>query len=100
MEVNLNFRKDGSQFVAEAVARSNFAVHLQRTMKGSVSIAVRSCSEGDYGDERQFHYPTEGETVDNDFGYHCISEDCPKYIKLISMVPVTVGTLIGEDVGL
>lgn len=87
----LTFNKVGDLYVAEATVSKDYALHLERTKPGTLSVKQRSTSEGNYGqcaipEEVQSSYWT---TLDWVFshGYY------PMHVQFVSSAPLTKAEL-------
>lgn len=88
MEITFNKTKEG--YVAEFEATSDFNLHIEREVKGSIAVYQRTTPSGEYDSIYMGGYfNREHKTIDADF----VGAIYPKYIKVVSSAEVTKAEL-------
>lgn len=99
MEITLNFKQEApNAYVAEAYVESRYALHIEQETFGSLRLMLKSVATGKYAEcEDQLRMASvQNPVFDKDFNHGVLSEDCPKWIKIISRTPVSRAWIVGE----
>lgn len=99
MEYKLTFAQEKNAYVAYATVYANYALHIEQEEKGRIELQLKSVQDGEYADcEEQLREPSAKKPVfDKDFGHIVISDNNPKYLKIISFKPVVKASLVCDS---
>lgn len=78
--MELNFNKEGNEYVAEFEVTGDFNLHVEKDKAGRFDIYQRTTQNGEYTSIENLKYQYDKKVIDYDF----IGYIYPKYIKVIS----------------
>lgn len=102
MTLTLSFIPEGNNYVATFVTASRYALHIEQEQFGRLSMQLKSVESGEYADcEDQLRTSSSTRPIyDKDFNHGVCSQECPKWIKIISRTPVVKAFVIGAAVSI
>lgn len=101
MVLSLTFtQQTPTQYVATARVASCYALHIEQERFSPLKLQLKSVENGEYADcEDGLRMPSVTSPIyDKDFNHGVISEECPKWIRILSSTPVKKAFIIGESV--
>lgn len=85
----LSFVKEGSKYVAEFEAASDFNLHIERNDRGFLYVEQRTSPNGKYDSVQGANFAHSDGVIDIDFA----AVIYPKYIKVVSEVEPIMGVV-------
>ena len=93
--MELNFVKDGNQYVAEFMATADFNLHIERNERGFLIFNQRTTASGKYDRIKGTSFNDGDPVVDVDF----VGSIYPKYIQVVSKVMPTMAVVTASEGG-
>lgn len=85
----LSFAKEGSRYVVEFEASSNFNLHIERAESGYLYVQQKTIANAEYDSIRDANFAPSDNVVDFDF----TGVVYPKYIRVVSKAEPTLAVV-------